>query len=56
MLPLADAGLAVLDKDSGQLLEFFDPGPGVTAPPAVSEGRLFALSNGGILYQFSIAK
>jgi outer membrane protein assembly factor BamB len=55
MVSAADAGLYVLDKHDGTLLEFFDPGSGVTAPPAVDGNRLFALSNGGILYAFAVA-
>ncbi len=43
------AGLLFLDPASGQLLRYFDPGTGVSAPPTASGSRLYVVSNGGEL-------
>jgi outer membrane protein assembly factor BamB len=38
-----------LDARSGRRLVTFDPGTGVSAPPAVREDRMYVVSNGGAL-------
>jgi outer membrane protein assembly factor BamB len=54
-LSLSDRGLMIVDRDSGRLLQSFDPGPGVSSQPAVVGDRLYVLSNGGVLYAMSLA-
>jgi len=54
LVSIADRGLYVVDKRSGRLLQFFDPGPGVSGAPAVDDGRVFLLSNGAILYAMNL--
>jgi outer membrane protein assembly factor BamB len=50
------AGLFIVDRENGKLLEIFNPGSGVCAPPTldVKEGRLYVLSNGGALYALDL--
>ena len=51
------AGLFVVDRDNGSLLELFNPGNGVCAAPTFDRehGRLYVLSNGGALYALDLA-
>ena len=52
---LAEDGLFLADRKSGETLEYFDPGAGISAQPTVtSDGRLFVMSNRGILYAFDL--
>jgi outer membrane protein assembly factor BamB len=51
------AGLFIVDRDNGKLLEIFNPGSGVCAAPTLDakEGRLYVLSNGGALYALDLS-
>ena len=52
---LAGDGMFIADRRSGETLEWFQPGDGVSAAPTVTgDGRLFVMSNRGILYAFDI--
>jgi len=52
---LAGDGMFIADRKTGETLEWFQPGDGVSAPPTVTgDGRLFVISNRGILYAFDI--
>jgi outer membrane protein assembly factor BamB len=52
---LAGAGLFIADKKTGETLEYFDPGDGISARPTVTgNGQLFVMSNRGILYAFDL--
>jgi outer membrane protein assembly factor BamB len=52
---LASAGLFVAERKSGNTLEYFDPGDGISAQPTITgDGRLFVMSNRGILYAFDL--
>ena len=50
------AGMFVVDRQSGQLLEIFNPGSGVCAAPTVDTAQqtLYVLSNGGALYALGL--
>jgi outer membrane protein assembly factor BamB len=50
------AGLFVVDRASGALLDIFNPGYGVCAPPTIdpSGHRLYVLSNGGAFYALNL--
>jgi outer membrane protein assembly factor BamB len=52
---LAGDGMFVADRKTGATLEYFQPGDGVSAQPTItSDGRLFVMSNRGILYAFDL--
>jgi outer membrane protein assembly factor BamB len=52
---LAHDGLFVADRRTGETLQYFDPGNGVSATPTITgDGRLFVMSNRGILYAFDL--
>jgi outer membrane protein assembly factor BamB len=52
---LAHDGLFIADRRTGETLQYFDPGDGVSATPTVTgDGRLFVMSNHGILYAFDL--
>ncbi len=52
---LAKDGLFIADRKSGETVEYFDPGDGISAQPTVTgDGRLFVMSNRGILYAFDL--
>jgi outer membrane protein assembly factor BamB len=52
---LASAGLFIAERKTGNTLEYFDPGEGVSAKPTITgDGRLYVMSNRGILYAFDL--
>lgn len=52
---LTNAGLFVADRRTGETLEYFDPGDGISARPTVTgHGQLFVMSNLGVLYAFDL--
>lgn len=52
---LASAGLFIAERQTGRTLEYFDPGDGISAQPTITgDGRLFVMSNRGILYAFDL--
>ena len=52
---LTDAGLYIADKRTGSVLQYFDPGDGVSADPVVVDDRdLYVMSNRGVLYAFDL--
>lgn len=52
---LAHDGLFLADRRTGEILEYFDPGEGISSSPTVTaDGRLFVMSNRGNLYGFDL--
>lgn len=52
---LAKDGLFLARRRSGEVVEYWDPGDGVSAAPAVtSDGRMFVVTNRAILYAFDL--
>jgi outer membrane protein assembly factor BamB len=52
---LAHDGMFIADRRTGETLEYFDPGDGTSSSPTITgDGRLFVMSNRGILYAFDI--
>lgn len=51
------AGLFIVDRDSGKLLELFNPGSGICAAATLdsTSSRLYVLSNGGALYALDMS-
>jgi outer membrane protein assembly factor BamB len=50
------AGLFIVDRETGKLLEMFNPGSGICAAPTIDPtgSRLYVLSNGGALYALDL--
>ena len=52
---LASDGMFIADRRTGETLEYFDPGEGISSSPtATADGRLFVMSNRGNLYAFDL--
>lgn len=52
---LAKDGLFLARRRSGAVVEYWDPGDGISSSPAVtSDGRMYVISNRGILYAFDL--
>ncbi|MGE3543248.1 MAG: PQQ-binding-like beta-propeller repeat protein, partial [Kofleriaceae bacterium] len=52
---LAKDGMFIANRRTGETLEYFDPGDGISAAPTITaDGRLFVMSNRGILYAFDL--
>ena len=52
---LASNGLFLAERRTGKTVEYFDPGEGISARPTITrDGRLFVMSNRGILYAFDL--
>jgi len=52
---LAQDGMFIADRKTGETLEYFDPGDGISAQPTITaDGRLFVMSNRGMLYAFDL--
>jgi outer membrane protein assembly factor BamB len=52
---LAGDGMFLADRRTGETLEWFQPGNGISSAPTVTaDGRLFVMSNRGILYAFDL--
>lgn len=48
------SGLFIARKDNGALVQYFDPGHGISAPAAVHDETMVLLSNHGRLFAFDI--
>ena len=53
-VPAGDGGLRWLEAASGRVLRVFDPGSGVSGTPGVAPGRVYVLSNRGILFALDL--
>ena len=52
---LASSGMFLADRRTGDTVEYFDPGDGVSAQPTITgDGRLYVMSNRAILYAFDL--
>lgn len=50
LITAAVSGLYVADKETGELLQSFDPGQGATAPPLAVGSSVYLLSNAGAFF------
>jgi outer membrane protein assembly factor BamB len=50
LVTAAVSGLYVADKETGELLQSFDPGQGATAPPRAAGSTVYLLSNAGAFF------
>jgi outer membrane protein assembly factor BamB len=55
-LSISEKGLYVIDKQTGRLLQSFNPGPGVSAAATVAGDDLYFMSNGGVLYAMDVSR
>jgi len=54
---LAGDGIFIADKRTGDVLQWFNPGDGVSGAPTVTDDdRLFLLSNHGLVYAFDVTR
>ncbi len=52
---LAGDGLFLANRKTGETVEYFDPGDGISAAPTVTaSGSLYVMSNRGIVYAFDL--
>jgi outer membrane protein assembly factor BamB len=51
---LSEDGVYVADKRTGEVVQYFQPGDGVSATPTLWKDQVFIHSNGGILYAMSV--
>jgi outer membrane protein assembly factor BamB len=51
---LAEDGLFLANRRTGETVEFFDPGDGMSASPVVVDEELYVMSNRGIVYAFDL--
>ncbi len=55
LVPTGPGGLRWIEAASGRTLRVFDPGTGVSGPPAPAAGRVYVLSNGGDLFALDLS-
>lgn len=55
LVPAGSGGLRWIEVATGRTLRVFDPGSGVSGPPAVAGGRVYVLSDGGSLYALDLS-
>jgi outer membrane protein assembly factor BamB len=55
LVPTGAGGLRWLEASTGRALRSFEPGTGILGSPAVAEGRVYVLSNGGHLFALDLA-
>jgi outer membrane protein assembly factor BamB len=53
-VPAGEGGLRWLEAASGRVLRVFDPGSGVSGTPGVMSGRLYVVSNRGVLFALDV--
>jgi outer membrane protein assembly factor BamB len=53
-VPTGEGGLRWLEAASGRVLRVFDPGSGVSGTPGVMSGRVYVLSNRGVLFALDL--
>ncbi len=51
---LSEDGLFVARADTGEVVQYFDPGLGISSPVSLGRDRLYVMSNSAILYALSI--
>lgn len=52
LVSASQGGMYVVDPTEGQLLQFFQPGHGVTAEPMTDGQQIYVLTNNGFFYAF----
>jgi outer membrane protein assembly factor BamB len=55
LVPAGAGGLRWIELASGRTLRVFDPGTGVSGPPALAGRRVYVLSNGGALFALDLS-
>lgn len=52
---LSEAGLFVSDARTGDVVQYFDPGYGISSSPTVGRQSMYVLSNSAVLYSLGVA-
>ncbi len=51
---LSEDGIFVVKSDTGEVVQYFDPGSGVSGPPTMGRQNLYVMSNGAVLYSLGV--
>ncbi len=51
---LSSDGLFVAKLDTGEIVQYFDPGYGISSPPSMGRQHMYVLSNGSVLYSLGV--
>lgn len=51
---LSEDGLFIADKRTGRVVQYFDPGYGISSPASLARGSIYILSNSAILYAMTM--
>jgi len=53
---LSLGGMFIVDKRTGEVHEYFDPGYGISATPVIDDDMLYVMSNSGVLYALNLSR
>jgi outer membrane protein assembly factor BamB len=51
---LSEDGIFVARTDTGDVVQYFDPGSGISGPPTLGRQNLYLMSNGAVLYSLGV--
>ncbi len=51
---LSEDGIFVADSRTGEVVQYFDPGSGVSSPPTMGRQNMYVMSNGAVLYSLGV--
>ena len=51
---LSEDGLFVADAATGEIVQYFDPGAGISAAPTMGRQHMYVMSNGAVLYSLGV--
>jgi outer membrane protein assembly factor BamB len=51
---LSEDGIFVAKADTGEVVQYFDPGSGISAQPTMGRQNLYVMSNGAVLYSLGV--
>ncbi len=51
---LSEDGIFVVKTDSGKVVQYFDPGSGISGAPTMGRQNMYVMSNGAVLYSLGV--